>query len=471
MTPPTHGLTDVMYGCAYLAIMVVVGHAAVSAVLPRGRRHWAEAGGLSFAAGAGLTSLWLMLASLAGSPPSRGVLAAWAAVAAAAAAGVLWRRGQLLMPDVPGRFRRPDAASVVGALALVAVLAAATNVWAETSTRGLGDVDEYAIWMLRAKQLAAAPLRPVPAALLAPGLSYSHQDYPLLLPLLAAGAYAAVGRVDEPAAKMLLLPMYLSLVGVVYGAARRGNRRALALAVTALVAAAPVVVEKAGLAVGELPVTLYLAATTSLVVRWTQRQERGDLVLAGGLAAAAAFSKNEGLAMLPVFAVAALAYAVARRADRRRLSVDWALAATAALVLVSPWLAYRRGLPHTHEDYGGKFATVATVVHGVGRLPEVLVSVVRSMLDLTTAGGVWVVLAVVAGLGRRALLGGPTRVLWAVLLGQLGLYVAAFMVTPWDLRVLLDMVTSKLLAQAAPAAAMLIALHLPAVPGGAPEIK
>ncbi len=447
----THGLPDLVFTAAYLLIGLVAGYAAVSAAVGPAVRHWAEVAGLSAAAGAGLTSLWLMVASLAGFPPTRGVLAAWAAVAAVATAAVLWR-GRLVRATVPGRRSRPDGYTAVGLLAAAALIAAVGNVWTVTNTPGLADIDEYATWMLKAKVVARVPLRPVPAALLDPGLSYSHQDYPLLLPLLSAGAAAAVGRFDESAAKSVLLPMYLALAGLVYAAARRDDRRAVAVAITALVVAAPVVVQKAGLAVGELPVTLFLAAAVSMLARWADGGGRGDLLLAGGFAAAAAFSKNEGLAMLPVFAVAAIAAA-------RRRWADVAAGVVTTTVLLSPWLVYRHWLPRTHEDYGGKFLTAAVLVHGFARLPTVLAGMLGEAVTIGAVGGIWIVLPIVAAIGWRAWRRPVTRVVWGVLVAQLGLYVLAFLVTPWDLSVLLPMVTSKLLAQATPAAAILIALH------------
>ncbi len=474
MTPPTLGPVDLTFVLAYLLVAAVAGYAAVSSVLGPGVRHWAELAGLSVAAGVGLASLGLFLASVAGLPPTRGVIAGGCVATAVGAAAVVWRRGRLATPSVPARRRRLDPTGVVGLLAAAAVAAAVANVRAEVNSPGLADIDEYATWMFKAKALSAVPLRPVPAVLVDPGLSYSHQDYPLLLPLLVAGAYAAVGRVDESAGKLVLLPMYLSLVAVVYGAVRRDHRRAVAVIVTAVAVAGPTVVEKAGLGVGELPVTLYVAATASLLARWTRRHERPDLLLAGGFAAAAAFSKNEGLALLPVFGVAALVYAACRPPpDRRRLLADWTAAAVGTAVLIGPWLAYRLVLPKTHEDYGGRFASAAALAHGVARLPSVLASVVGHMLSVREAGAVWLVLALTAAAGRRALAGGPARVLWAVLLAQLGLYVAAFVVTPWDPAVLVPMVTPKLLAQAAPVAAVLISLHLSAagLAGPAADLK
>ena len=450
---------------AYVAVVLVVGYAAVSAVVGDAGRHWAEVAGLSVAAGTGLTASALFLASVAGVVPGRGVLAGWAMVAAVAAAAVLLRRGRLLTPSVPSPRRRLDPTAVVGLLGMVVVLAAVLNAVAAGTTPGLGDIDEYATWMFKAKVLAVEPLRPVPAAFLDPGLSYSHQDYPLLFPLLVAGVYAAVGRVDESAGKLLLFPMYLAVIGVVYAAVRRDNRRAIAVAVTAVAVAGPTVVQKAGLAVAELPLTMFLAAAVSMLSRWSQRHDRADLLLAGGFAAAAAFSKNEGLALLPVFAAAAAAYAICQP-DRRRLLAHVGAATAVAIVLIGPWLVYRLGLPKTHEDYGGRFASLDAVRQGVARLPHVLVGVAGWMLDVGSAGGVWVVLACSAVVGHRAWGRGPTRLLWGVLVAQLGLYVAAFLVTPWDVGVLLPMVTSKLLCQAAPTAGILIGLHL-AVAGSA----
>ncbi len=467
MTTP-NGTADLIFTAAYLLVILIAGYTAVSVAVRTSTRHWAELAGLSFAAGAGLASLWLFVASLAGFHPTRGVLATGAAAVAASAGLVIWRRGQLLAPTVPTR-RAPDATSVVGGLAAIALIVAVGNVWAETTAPGLADIDEYATWMLKAKVLSASPLRPIPQVLIDPGYSYSHQDYPLLLPLLTSGTYAAVGRVDELAAKRVLLPMYLSLVGILYGAARRENRRAVAIAVTALAAAAPVVVAKAGLLVGELPVTLYLAATVSMVARWAQRKARADLLLAGGFAAAAAFSKNEGLAVLPMFAVATLACTISRKSNRKRQATDWLLAAVLALALLSPWLVYRHWLPRTHEDYGGRFMSATVVAHGLDRLPHTLWSVLGSMIDLSAAGLIWIVLAVVAGIGYRGFRTGPARLIWVVLLAQLGLYVGAFLVTPWDLDTLLNMVTPKLLAQASPSAAVLIALHLPAAGSAQPD--
>ena len=53
--------------------------------------------------------------------------------------------------------------------------------------------DAFAIWGFKAKVLVHEALRPAPAYFHDLTLSYSHLDYPLMVPFLTAGAYAAMG--------------------------------------------------------------------------------------------------------------------------------------------------------------------------------------------------------------------------------------------------------------------------------------
>jgi len=92
---------------------------------------------------------------------------------------------------------RSPAKILLGTAAAVLIIAATANAAAKTLTPGLADIDAFAIWMFKAKIVAAQPLLPIPKFLLDDSLSYSHQDYPLGMPLVVAGMYAAIGRVEE----------------------------------------------------------------------------------------------------------------------------------------------------------------------------------------------------------------------------------------------------------------------------------
>ncbi len=82
------------------------------------------------------------------------------------------------------------------------------------------------------------------------------------------------------------------------------------------------------------------------------------------------------------------------------------------------------------------------------------------MLEFQNAGLFWMLLAFSAAVGWRGFRRLPVLLLWALLLAHQSLYVITFMVTPWDLNVLLPMISPKLLMQTSPAAVLLIGLHL-----------
>src|SRR4051794_24761169 len=204
--------------------------------------------------------------------------------------------------------------------------------------------------MLKAKIAAAEPLRPVPPAFTDPKLSYSHQDYPLGFPMLVTGLYGVLGRVDEQLGKTVLIPNYLALILVIYAAARSMLRRAHAIALTALFAAAPIVAQNAEMAVGEIPLALHHACSAALLLRWLRTHDRRDLIACGAFAAFAAFMKHEGVALLPLVGALALLAGIIPIRPRSRALNDWLVAAAVSLALIAPGLISRRGLPHTHED-------------------------------------------------------------------------------------------------------------------------
>jgi hypothetical protein len=446
--------------CAgYLGLLWLVGWAAVGAVLGRGG-HPAERAGLALAGGHGLMGLILFVFSLDGWAPSRVMLLAIGLVAVAAIVAQRRRRAAGGLPvSLAPVTRASPVDNVLGALAAVLIVAAAANVGMQTlGVRGLNDIDVFAIWLFKAKILIAAPLRPIPGAMTAASLSYSHQDYPLGMPLTAAGIYAAVGGIVPRAANALQLPMYLALVGVLYGALRRELTRGAAAAVTAIFVASPVVVQHASLATAELPLVLMHACCVVLLLDWMRGGDRRILLASAGFAAFAAFTKNEGLALLPMIGVVMGAAALWRR-ERRRVG-DVVLAAAVAATLLGPWLVYRRFLPHTHEDYGGKLVSLGTLATALPRLGATLPAFLSHLVWLNEAGLLWVVLAIAAMAGWRRWREPAVVVLWVLLVLHVGLYAVVFAVTPWDVKVLIPMVGPKLLMHAAPVGVLLIGLHL-----------
>jgi 4-amino-4-deoxy-L-arabinose transferase-like glycosyltransferase len=449
--------SSLIIGSFYLAMLMLVGYAVLCIAAKPGTRHWIEMLGLCFALGAGTTSSLLFFASLAGSVTSRFILIVIAGIAIIAIFG-RWKTTGLIAPSVPAPRRKFDATTLLGIAGLVLIAASASNVIAHFSWPGLNDIDAFAIWMFKAKVVSLNAVRPLPLAFTLPNLSYSHQDYPLLLPFLVAGLYAALGHINDEQAKLLLLPIYLSLIAIVYSAIRRLYRRATAIAVTAIFASAPTLTQNAGLLVAETPLILMWAATLALLLRWIETNESSDLVIGLLLGVFTAFIKNEGLALLPVIALFTLILAVRyRKSDGLK---KWLISIAPAIVIILPWLSYRSFLPKTHENYGGKLAHPATLLHNLDRTGYIVREFLGTMFSGQNVGLIWYILLLTSILGYRGFTRKSAMVLWIFLLLQLSLYCATFIVTPWDPRELVPMIGPKLLTQASPIAALLIAIHL-----------
>jgi hypothetical protein len=469
----TNSLTDLLCGGGYLGIILLCGFALLCILLRPGQRHWLELLGLSFAAGCAVVTQLLFVVSLAGATPNRATLIC---IAVLSCLLLIWtaRRKGTPSPTVPTPRHRLDALSILGLVAaglvIVALFRGASNAGAPV----LDEVDAFAIWLLKAKWIAFKPLLPMPAEFHNPTLSYTHQDYPLGFPILVAGLYAMVGRVDDHLVQVLLIPINLALVAMIYSAIRRHHRRAMAVIITALFAAAPAMTKNAGSPVPESMLILLYTGALSMLLRWMETGNRGDLLLAGMLAAATAFVKNEGLALLPLLAIAALLWSIFKR---RKLQTpvlryseepgrtsrplnDFLLASLVTLITLTPWLIYRLHLPRTHEDYGGKLLNPQIIARNLPRLTYVLPAFTGWIFNAPRVGVLWYLLAIAAVLTPTAFKRGSVLLLWLILLIQLSLYVLTFIVTPWPLKELLPLITARLLMQASPPAALLIGLHL-----------
>jgi hypothetical protein len=441
----------------YLALLMLVGYAVLSTASGSERRPFMEILGFTFAAGAGCTAMVLFYSSLLGLPPGPAVEVVLAAVSIGVI-GWRWSRAAILLPSVPAPLEKFGPLPFLALLGVGLIVASVSNVICKAQWPGLLDIDSFAIWMFKAKIVALQPLNPVPTSLKLPSLSYSHQDYPLLFPFLVAGLYGLLGHINDELAKILLLPMYCSLLAIIYSTARRLHSRSTAIAISAIFASSPALTGNAGVLVAETPLLLMWAATVAMLLRWIENHRRSDLLLAGIFAAFAAFTKNEGLALLPVIGAIALGVAIARRSfDRLK---DWMIAATTSVALLAPWLVYRLFLPRTHEDYGTRLTHPSTLLSDLPRLTYIIPQFFGRMFDASRVGMVWYLLILCALLDFRGFIRPSVLALWILLLVQLALYTATFVVTPWEVRELLPMIAPKLLTQATPIATLLIALHL-----------
>ena len=174
--------------CLYLLLILLVGYTLLSVIHPSSRMTIVQLIGLGPAVGAGTMGLLLFWASLIGFAPSRKVLAIIGVMTLASLLVMKKNHRLARIKILTTDWEKGDVWIVAP---LVVTLAGLVMIVVVALSSPLMEWDAFAIWGFKAKVLTHEALRPTPACFHDLTLSYSHLDYPLMVPFLTAGAYAS----------------------------------------------------------------------------------------------------------------------------------------------------------------------------------------------------------------------------------------------------------------------------------------
>ena len=286
--------------------------------------------GLAFVSGAFAISLQMFAYDLLGIPWSRlSLLLPWLA---AAIFVVVRRKDHLALPAWSPAWWQ---------LALSAGLLVPVVVWLpfeRTMPLTSQSWDAWAIWLFKAKAFYLdGSIGPY---LDRGGELANHPGYPLLAPLYATFLYVMHGGVADHAAKFFSPCFLFALWGIFFGVARRFAEPLTALAFTLMLGTLPMLNIAAFALAGYADTALaaYMLAAAGFLCAWYRDGETRDLAAASTLAAAAAWTKNEGqfflLGMLLLGAIGLIRRKTGWRA--------WAWLLTPSIVTLVPWMIVRQ---------------------------------------------------------------------------------------------------------------------------------
>jgi hypothetical protein len=436
----------------FLASATLAGYLGLSWLCRGERKSPAEILGLSLALGSGGTGLLFLHLSLLGLRPTRPLVAGFCLLVWLATA-LARRRGRLLPVDFRVALRPGPAAGVLIGVTLLLVLVAGIHALAFPFL----DWDAFAVWGLKAKVLFHESLGSRPAYFHDLSLSYSHLDYPLLVPMLVASEYALGGGVQETAGMLLFPFLFLALALVLHAGLRWKLEPVPAALLTALAMTTPVCLRWAGAGQADLALALFYAAALIQLARWVEEGRRSDLWLALLFSAFCLHTKNEGLglALANVLVLAGLGFL---RRDRNH----WRAVGTFTLGLLALWLAWAwwsSDIPRTHEDYAARLRP-ATLWANRERLGPILSAFAGRIVAWNQWGLLWLLLGTATALGWRQARSRAVQVVWVLLALHGLMYGIAFLVTPWELQVLLDNSLDRLLLHLLPAVILLTGWHV-----------
>jgi hypothetical protein len=157
------------------------------------------------------------------------------------------------------------------------------------------------------------------------------------------------------------------------------------------------------------------------------------------------FTKNEGVVLAAALIIALAAELVVER-SRNRLgaALRWLVAMPMAATL--PWFVFRATLPKVHEDYGARIAP-SVFVENLARVPEVLAAFASYFGDTEDWSLFWPLLGVALLIAAVAPADRASRFFVLGIALVLSAYGYVYVVTPWNLRDLMDVSANRLLLQ------------------------
>lgn len=416
-------------------LVVLVGLAGLGALVDRALfgapgRGAIEQGGraLMFGFGAaGAVSMGLDALGLGVRPATVG------AALALLAALLWWRRTRLPTAAPAPREAEPPAPlaqrALVAGLLLFAALSLGQAV-VSAAVRPAFQFDSLTRWMFKTKVLALDGTLVGPLST-DPHFGFTHQRYPPLvshvsnLPLLVSGGF------DDRLAQAPYAWYAVALAAIAFGALRRRAGALKAALGAAWIASLPLISyvpypppgAGAASAMADIPFALFLTgAALALLDALDGARDRAHLEV-GLLLGFATLTKNEGL---PLVVVAALALLLCARRARLRAALGPALVAGALFFALWGWLA--AGFPALDENYPARLH-LAAVREGLTRVPLVLGALADEVVTFRAWNLTWPAILALLVLGR---LSRPVLAALIVVVGQLAVYVFAYVVTSWS---------------------------------------
>lgn len=294
--------------------------------------------------------------------------------------------------------------------------------------------------------------------------------YPLTIPLAVAFSWTSMGYADDQAVKLIFVIFYWCLIGIFYFFSREAVSRKTALALTAMLATVPRVMEQGGLTgVGyaDLPLAVYFLSAAGFALAYMRTLRTRDYLLSVLFLAFGASVKNEGLTFLLAAFALISGYAVYKDGRAGARVVFYGLFICAVVVL--PWLAFKATLPKLSNSLVSNLS-VATIFSNLDRIPFIIKTIVPKLFTANKYHISWALYVVITFMSLKSPRGREYAFIQALLWIQFSFYMLVYLVTPLELKSNIDTSIDRLTIQLLPLVYLSIAFgwrayFSPSLPG------
>lgn len=274
---------------------------------------------LSLGVGLGISSSGLFVWSIL-FYPSEGYIPAEIGFLAALAVALIYRISKKT-PTARAQ-TRPEASSGLGSFSLLYVLFYALLISSllafafMSMVRPHGGWDAWAVWNLKARFIFLGGERWMDG--FSGALSWSHPDYPLLLPALVARAWIYAGQNTVIAPVFIAAVFTFATLGLLVSSLGTLRDKTQGLIAGIVLMGTPFYLEHGASQYADIPLGFFYLATLVLFCLAERSPSSGNawMILAGLMAGFSAWTKNEGLLFLTLVIAVRLALTLSRKRQR-----------------------------------------------------------------------------------------------------------------------------------------------------------
>ncbi len=352
--------------------------------------------------------------------------------------------------DVPSKSLRM---AFMGTLVLTLLWLAAFSIF-----NPHGDWDAWAIWNMRARFLERSTEEWRMA--FDESLRWSHPDYPLLIPGAVARLWEYASQETQVAPAIISATFLFSTVGVLYGSLSSLTTRSQGLIAVLFLLGAPHFLKAGAAQQADIPLGFFMLASMAVFALHDSMDTTHGLrlvYLAGRLASLAAWTKNEGLLILPALLLGRYPFVTRKRGWKAFISESLMFLIGAAPVL-GALICFRNNMAPSSELLMSEGLDVAfSKVTDLSRYGIILISYAREIALLGMPIPL-LMYGIIAGrkYGGSSPAYGMILTLFCIVLGHCTVY----LITPYDLEWHIGTSLNRLLLQIWPSAVLVTFLIL-----------
>lgn len=251
----------------------------------------------------------------------------------------------------------------------------------------------------------------------------SHQNYPLLIPLIIAGIYMLFGQVNDVFIGFVFALHFLALIAFIYFSLRLFISRKLSLIFTTFLCTIPLLSYHGFSSYADLPLTLYFTVAAVCLFKYMHaaKPHTSDLIVAGVFAGLSTWVKNEGLMLAGVICIVFILFMLYKKAFKQQLR-NFLFFIVPFVMIFAPLFIFKLYFGLGWSNISGPFL--------LGFHPEVFISVIQQIF-VSHSFHIWAgIFLLILLFYRRKVITQPYIYMLLIILGVICAYTILYVFTP-----------------------------------------